>query len=76
MGAKKTCRNCGKEFDPEDTADECHYHPEESVLVGTTDSRLDYADIYKYPCCGQTEIYHPSYETPPGCAKGVHVARD
>ena len=79
MGAKKVCKNCGKEFDPDDSAtnNDCRYHPEEAEHVGTADSRYDYSEVYKYPCCGQLE-FPESPSAPPalGCVQGIHVARD
>jgi len=76
MAEKKVCKNCGKEFDPDNTADRCRYHPEEAVHVGTADSRYDYSEVYKYPCCGQLEFPESSTPPPPGCLERAHVAKD
>jgi hypothetical protein len=77
MSTKKTCRNCGKEFDPDNPSDHCRYHPEEAVHVGTADSRYDYSEVYRYPCCGLLDFPEAlSYQSPPGCVEGVHVAGD
>ena len=77
MDTNKVCKNCGKEFDPKNAADQCRFHPEESVHVGTADSRYDYSEVYKYPCCGQLEFPESSSApSAPGCKEGPHVARD
>lgn len=77
MGDKIICKNCGNEFDPaKNTSTACRYHPEEGVFLSTADSRYDYADVYRYPCCGQTEFYGYSGTEPVlGCRTGFHEAR-
>jgi hypothetical protein len=77
---KKICKNCGLEFDPDDAKENnlClsnRYHPQEAVHVGTADSRYDYSEVYKYPCCGQLEFPEsPSAPPAPGCVDGIHIA--
>ena len=84
MGAKKVCKNCGKEFDPNDTRENNRcgdaYHPSAAEEVGESGSpEYDYSTVYKYPCCGALEFPQsskPAYNNPPGCTYNVHVAKD
>jgi hypothetical protein len=83
------CARCKTLFDPSITpvrfAEKlmCSWHPGEVVNTGTTDHRYDYAEVWKWTCCGKTEIGpivsagqgdidHPPPRTP-GCETGPHL---
>jgi hypothetical protein len=84
MGAKKICKRCGKEFDPDNSRENNRctegYHPQEAVEVGESGSpRYDYSTVYKYPCCGAVifpQTSDPSYHHAPGCVYDIHIAVD
>jgi hypothetical protein len=85
MGEQAVCRRCGREFDLElsDAPGDCpcSYHPSPPVKMGTTGPRRDYAEVWRFPCCGETVIGEvgadgrdigPSQS--PGCRTGPHAA--
>jgi hypothetical protein len=85
MGQQALCRHCGRRFDLDDndvTADgPCSYHPHPPASIGNTGPRGDYAEIWRFPCCGETVVGEigddggdvvPSRS--PGCRHGVHAA--
>lgn len=84
----RICKNCRQLFDPAVNPDEgdqffddflCSYHPGQAEFVQNTGPRFDYADVYKWTCCGKTHVgavirghdYPPRRS--PGCTKGPHV---
>jgi TIR domain len=74
------CRYCAEWFHTdENDPGACSYHPKLPVNIGNTGPRNDYADIYTFPCCGESLIseYIDSRDVPPsqfpGCAVGRHV---
>jgi hypothetical protein len=57
MGDNVLCRQCNAFFDTDDNGPtSCSYHPELPVQIGSMGPRDDYADIWKFPCCGRTVI--------------------
>lgn len=82
------CKNCRQLFDPsisprsgDKFVDDflCSYHPGEAEQTGNTGPRGDYADVYRWTCCGKTHVgaviggrdFPPRRS--PGCTKGFHV---
>lgn len=82
------CKNCRQLFDLSLTPGSgdqfvddflCSYHPGQAEQVGNTGPRGDYADVYRWTCCGKTHVgavirgrdYPPRRS--PGCTKGLHV---
>lgn len=57
----------------------CSYHSGELELIGNTGPRGDYADVYRWTCCGKSQVgaviggrdFPPRRS--PGCTKGAHI---
>lgn len=91
--SEQRCRNCGQLFDPllnptsmgfgtNTSGFHCSYHPDAPVLEPDHPSpgaSHGYADIYRFPCCGQLamggEVNNRSVppRRSPGCKVGPHV---
>ena len=74
------CRYCSKFFyEDENSGTSCSYHLKLPVDIGTTGPRGDYAELWKFPCCGQmvkAGIFQGSdrkVDQSPGCVQAAHV---
>lgn len=78
------CSRCGAqyaEFDPSG----CSYHSEPPEVIGNTGPARGYADILRFPCCGQKyvgtfytsngAVHDAPVPTSPGCVRGRHTPK-
>jgi len=75
MNKQMTRKNCGMEFDSDNTAEnnQRNYHPEEAVHVGNSGPQGNYDEIWKFPCCDQIVLRDPQPARSPGCTQGVYI---
>jgi TIR domain len=73
------CARCGAQYDEND-AEGCTYHPQDPEVIGNWGTRLDYRDVWQFPCCGRrytgaVEADGRDLRPPrsPGCLHGKHV---
>lgn len=78
------CSRCGAQYGEHDPSG-CSFHPVPPEVVGNTGPRRDYADIWRFPCCGQKyvgtfrggERGHGLWDREPpkspGCTQGRHM---
>lgn len=74
------CVKCGNQFD-KGYPSACSFHTHAPEIIGNTGPREDYADVWKFPCCGMVLVGAVSKEgqdvpppRSPGCTVGEHVA--
>jgi len=78
------CSRCGAQYAEHDPSG-CSFHPQPPDNIGNTGPDRDYAEIWRFPCCGQKYVgtFHErgggiSDERPPkspGCVHGRHTPK-
>lgn len=78
------CARCGAQYAEHDPSG-CSFHPLPPENIGNTGPSRDYAEIWRFPCCGQKYIgtFHErdggiSDDRPPnspGCVHGLHIPK-
>jgi hypothetical protein len=78
------CSRCGAQYAEHDPSG-CSFHPDPPEVVGNTGPLRDYADVWRFPCCGQkyvgtfNTIGNATYDSPvpksPGCVTGRHTPK-
>lgn len=78
------CVRCGAQY-PEHDPSGCSYHPGEPESIGTTGPSRDYAELWRFACCGQKyvgtfddtrgSVSDAPPPSSPGCVHGRHIPK-
>lgn len=74
------CKRCERFFPLGDKTSSCSHHTEPPEKIGTTGPEHDYADVWRFACCGKTVMGPITARgndmkplVSPGCARSMHL---